>query len=281
MRWLVLGLWVSSCCFPDCADERPTETVVGGSTASVSGRATLDGQPVADFDAELCQDTCQTQHVTDGGFRFTGLSAGNCQVFVHTADHHQGRETRYEFETLAPGVAVSNVHIELYGGTFVHGRVLADGQPVGGARVEAERFQVGGCRDCVVQPRTHETVTAADGTYALDGLDSPRGYAIRATAAGWLPNEQPVPADPKRVLERTLDLELTRAVGDAGEGAVIISTDLRGVVMPEEDARLLSVAGVEVQRLGRFVAEDLAATHPHAKLVLERTDGGRYERTGP
>jgi hypothetical protein len=281
MRWLVLGLWLSSCCFPDCADERPTVVTVPGTTASVSGRATLDGHPVAEFDAELCQDSCQSQHVTDGGFHFAGLSAGHCRIFVRTADHHQGRETRYEFETLAPGTATGNVHIELGGGTFVHGRVLADGKPVAGAHVEAVRFSVGGCRDCTVQPLTHETVTAADGAYALDGLDSPLGYAIRATAAGWLPNEQPVPADPQRVLERTLELELTRAAGDGGETALSLSTDLRGVVMPEEDARLVSVAGIEVQRLGRFVAADLAVAHPHVKLVLERTDGGRFELTAP
>lgn len=120
-------------------------------TASVSGRVTLDGKPVAQVRVALHAGDGMTANSllpvglvkTDetGGFRFEGLTAGKFGVRVH---HPVGIEdttaTEHLFSghplTLNPGEAVENLEIRLVSGGVITGRVLdASNAPVIGTRV--------------------------------------------------------------------------------------------------------------------------------------------------
>jgi hypothetical protein len=136
----------------------------------------------------------------------------------------KGFRTR-ELGSMTAANLPATLDVVLQHAPLVHGRVLAAGVPVAGARVCLVRDYpngegtVSGLRCRYTVHHDEGTPTDAEGRFQLD-CDEDHGFWLRATAEGWAPGEVgPVDAA-QRGADIELDVELTR--GGVIEGRVLL-----------------------------------------------------------
>ncbi|HVR75462.1 MAG TPA: carboxypeptidase-like regulatory domain-containing protein [Planctomycetota bacterium] len=184
--------------------------------------------------------------------------------------------------TLLKG-APQNLVFELGRGNSISGRILAaGGGPIGGARVLALMDFAGPGADLEehlvaligIQERTNEiaaeTVSAADGTYQLDGLDF-KHYTVRAVAAGHAAGElEGIPAPRAEV---DVVLEKTGRVGG-------IVREAGG--SPVGDAEVMAYKELDTQNVFEIIAAkarppiDTARSDSSGSFAFETLGSGLY-----
>jgi hypothetical protein len=160
-------------------------------TASVSGRVTLDGEPVANvtvrayrasggsFDA---RDRAKTTTDDEGRYRLTGLPSGQIVVSPRTpalvGSRGRGMHPGGVVVTLADGEALEDLEIPLVRGGVLTGKIVdQDGRPVIGLQVRAVLVEE--------SLRSESTMGRTDdrGIYRLFGLPAGR-YLLEAGLEG-------------------------------------------------------------------------------------------------
>ncbi len=194
--------------------------------------------------------------------------------------------------TCRPGGTVEHDLVLPRGGT-IHGRVLANGEPVTAANVEAVRKGVSAFDVVGRIESTRKTKTVPDGSFEIPRLAEGE-YRVQVDAPGWLPSEVKK-VDVTEEGDVQVDFEV-----EAGEHIAGIVLDARGKpiggarVVPVRKRGLLDLSGIErdirLRKVGTTRSDDtglfacrglIAGTYSlevtadrHADLKLEDIEAG-------
>jgi len=251
--------------------------------ATLTGRVLLAGQPMTWFG--MLVGPCSRFsfvgeatgfHAEDGRFAFPVPQPGDLDVVLAGP----GTARRSLTARVVPGQVVDLGDIELERGRTIRGRVVdADGRPAAGATVTigsdgAELDPIQRWFRCAF-----ETITDADGRYAVEGVDPLRAEGARRTPiaarlAGLgaaipieLPDDDAIP-----------DLVLAPVGGIDGEVGVAI--DSAASIMSVLARRRGTAADVRFSRvdaLGRFRFDDVPAGDYDLELVAPEPAPGRAD----
>jgi 5-hydroxyisourate hydrolase-like protein (transthyretin family) len=120
---------------------QPGETKTG--TATVSGRVTLKGEPARGVEVILVTtirwsaNAPRARTDENGRFSFTSVAAGRYEIFAVTP----GYVSPFELHSVADGVRVENVDLEIKRGGVIAGRIIdSQGRPVIEEKITLKRL---------------------------------------------------------------------------------------------------------------------------------------------
>lgn len=189
----------------------------------------------------------------DGSFTLENVPPGPVQLVVSAPGYATARQSSISVEE---GKTVADVQVELETGVRLVGHVTGpDGAPVAGVNVRPS----GGGAMRIPGLGDSNTVTDANGDYALDSLEAGDNKTISFMAQGLLPAERTVNLTGREV---HLDVQLSGGLTITGQ----VVTD-SGAPVPDADVRAMSAAvgatpkNGQTDASGTFTFDSMAPGH--------------------
>ncbi len=173
-------------CFLNCGAQTPAKD----STASISGRVTINGKGVSGIAVVATQSTSPIENRTvaktttddDGKYQLTGFAAGQFSIMPMAKAYVVGTSGAYKSPgqkiTVAEGEAITKIDFALVRGGVVTGRITdTDGRPVIGERVNVVAKDASDTPNPMAMLEGPKNLTDDRGVYRVYGL-GPGSYKV-------------------------------------------------------------------------------------------------------